>query len=540
MEASRDRTMRQILKSRTNQHALFSSTMTLVLGIMGSAVLVVSAAFSATGIICGFFLMSLVAIVNAYTSDLLIRQCQKTGTTDYDTLTYAVGGPIWRFISQVGIVVLLLGTLIGGIIQVGEGFGYGLDIVSSPPGWLVNGSGRMIMVFCTIAIVAPLCLPENLTSLDKAGVGGFVLVCFLTIWIMVQCCIRGFPAIPDGFPIAGFGPGTNGVVNSISSFGFAFYIQPIMLPMLIEMPNGKDGARILSWAVRFTILGAAFVTYGLMGFFSAAWFGQDTEGNILENNLGKKEVQAFLNISIALYIALSLPPVLFPTRQVLDAWLPGRKDRRPLLRKVFLITFILCIMLLVALLAPGNSGKTLIVTAATGVLIASYFVPVVNHYFLYFGWARCQRRYMEPDVFWAEPLFDSNESAGGFLGRPPPGTQKRVSVTPSQAHVSPGGVVPAHAPAYDDGSNHAYHDTASSMTELKGQGLGKGSLGKEAALEDGGLAGEPFGEPLSRMDYRVKYRSKILEWTFELFWPLCVLGVGLFASIAALTIINDA
>lgn len=27
-----------------------------------------------------------------------------------------------------------------------------------------------------------------------------------------------------------------------------------MLPMLIEMPNGRDGARILSWAVRFTIL----------------------------------------------------------------------------------------------------------------------------------------------------------------------------------------------------------------------------------------------------------------------------------------------
>ena len=27
-----------------------------------------------------------------------------------------------------------------------------------------------------------------------------------------------------------------------------------MLPMLIEMPNGRDGAKILSWAVRFTIL----------------------------------------------------------------------------------------------------------------------------------------------------------------------------------------------------------------------------------------------------------------------------------------------
>lgn len=38
----------------------------------------------------------------------------------------------------------------------------------------------------------------------------------------------------------------------------------------------------------------------------AAWFGQDTEDNILQNNLGKKEVQAFLNISIARALPLEL------------------------------------------------------------------------------------------------------------------------------------------------------------------------------------------------------------------------------------------
>lgn len=38
----------------------------------------------------GFFLLSLIAIVNAYTSDLLLRQCRITRTVDYDTLTYAV------------------------------------------------------------------------------------------------------------------------------------------------------------------------------------------------------------------------------------------------------------------------------------------------------------------------------------------------------------------------------------------------------------------------------------------------------------------
>jgi Transmembrane amino acid transporter protein len=55
-----------------------------------------AAAFAVTGIIAGVFLLVLIAIVNVYTSDMLIRQCRITGTVDYDTLTYAVGGPIWR------------------------------------------------------------------------------------------------------------------------------------------------------------------------------------------------------------------------------------------------------------------------------------------------------------------------------------------------------------------------------------------------------------------------------------------------------------
>ena len=41
-----------------------------------------------------------------------------------------------------------------------------------------------------------------------------------------------------------------------------------------------------------------------------------------------------------MYLAISLPPVVFPVRQVLDAWLPGRIDRHPFLRKAFLIFII--------------------------------------------------------------------------------------------------------------------------------------------------------------------------------------------------------
>jgi hypothetical protein len=42
----------------------------------------------------------------------------------------------------------------------------------------------------------------------------------------------------------------------------------------------------------------------------------------------------------AVYLAISLPPVVFPVRQVLDAWMPGPIDKYPFLRKAFLVFII--------------------------------------------------------------------------------------------------------------------------------------------------------------------------------------------------------
>jgi hypothetical protein len=39
--------------------------------------------------------------------------------------------------------------------------------------------------------------------------------------------------------------------------GFAFYLQPMLMPLLHEMPAGAVGVRILSIAVDVVVLGAA-------------------------------------------------------------------------------------------------------------------------------------------------------------------------------------------------------------------------------------------------------------------------------------------
>jgi len=65
-----------------------------------SAVLPVSSAFASTGIVAGFVIMVVVAAANAYTCDLLLWQAYKTGMHDYETLSYAVGGGIWKVCRQ--------------------------------------------------------------------------------------------------------------------------------------------------------------------------------------------------------------------------------------------------------------------------------------------------------------------------------------------------------------------------------------------------------------------------------------------------------
>jgi hypothetical protein len=59
----------------------------------------------------------------------------------------------------------------------------------------------------------------------------------------------------------------------------------------------------------------------------------------------------------AVYLALSLPPVEFPTRKTLDYWLPVALVRWPWLRHVMETGTILCISLLLALLFPSSSAK---------------------------------------------------------------------------------------------------------------------------------------------------------------------------------------
>lgn len=112
--------------------------------------------------------------------------------------------------------------------------------------------------------------------------------------------------------------------NAFALIGFSFYLHPLMMPMLAEMPPGPRGVRILGDSVTLVIMGIAFVTISALGAMGAAAFGDDTEGDIMMNQLlPGKLASLMLALIMLLYLASCIPPLVLSLRCYLDFILAG-------------------------------------------------------------------------------------------------------------------------------------------------------------------------------------------------------------------------
>lgn len=74
-----------------------------------------------------------------------------------------------------------------------------------------------------------------------------------------------------------------------------------------------------------------------------------------------------------------------PVRLILNNWLPGDKSHYPGVRAFCITTFNIGVCMAIAVLWSSGSADMIVVTAATGVFMASYVLPIGNHFLLYFG-----------------------------------------------------------------------------------------------------------------------------------------------------------
>eukprot|EP00884_Botryococcus_braunii_P011112 jgi/Botrbrau1/20000/Bobra.200_1s0008.1 len=371
--------------SESDARVFVSAVATLTLAILGSSTLPIPFAFSRLGLLLGIFTMALVAACNAVSSHVLLRAAGSFHHDSYEGVAEAAGGRTLKRVTQVSLGLLLFGTLVGDyaiLADVGPQAMTRLLAPALPPQWLVGYSGRGVMILLVLFVVFPLCLLRRIRSLEFVGMSGIFVVLGLMAVFVSEAVKAGMPAVRSGeFPIWGV-QWTSDLPEAFAVMGFAFYCQPMLMPLLHEMPRGQRGLKLMSSASTFTIMVVATVVYGVLGIFGAARFGLATEGNVLVNRWIGGRAEGVLDLFMVAYLAISAPIVQMSLRYTVDTLLVGEDAPYYWVRSVFETAAIVGSTLVVALFFPSYAEKIFAITGVIPVCLVSYILPVVIHLYI--------------------------------------------------------------------------------------------------------------------------------------------------------------
>ncbi|KAG2449180.1 hypothetical protein HYH02_005927 [Chlamydomonas schloesseri] len=348
-----------------------------------STVLPVPYAFSKTGIGLGALTMGLVAVANDITCCMMIRAAAHVGCSTYEQLSEWAGGKKARVFTQVSLILLLYGTLCGGLaflsdvarVMVQHGLGPG----RAPA--LLESDGRPVMVLTVLTVLLPLCLQRHIRQFEKAATGGVVVVVALCIIIVTRAVQLGFPAVASGELDVLAVKVDEHLPEAFAVLGFAFYMHPMLMPLLKEMPSGPAGTALTEKAVHITLFGVACGVYGTVGIFGAAIFGASTESNIMVNDLlpGHPTATLLLYASLLVYLCCGMVTTHYALRASLDLLVAGPDAPFTWTRRVAETCSILTAATTVALLFPTQAEKIFALTGCTAVCLVCYVIPVGIH-----------------------------------------------------------------------------------------------------------------------------------------------------------------
>ena len=250
----------------------------LLLAITGSAFTPLPCAFSLTGLATGAALLLVIGGANCYTTILMVRAAAALNVSGYEEVLRAAGGARALRWTQLALVVLLFGTLCGALSAVGETGVRALSELASEtdsPLAASLASTPAVVGGCAAGILFPLSLASLGESPLTSAIGVAVMASLVSYILYAAIAMPqvhrelGSGSIDDVSPFAI----AAALPEAASTFGYAFYIQPVALPLLRALPPGEAGATALADALKltFALTCAAYLCVGIGGY---AYFGR--------------------------------------------------------------------------------------------------------------------------------------------------------------------------------------------------------------------------------------------------------------------------
>ncbi|XP_073397387.1 sodium-coupled neutral amino acid transporter 5 [Dendrobates tinctorius] len=313
--------------------------------IMGSGILGLAFAMSNTGIILFVILLTLIAVMSAYSIQLLLKCSGVVGIRAYEQLGQRAFGPVGKILAALIITIHNVGAMSSYLYIIK----YELPLViqaflglTEPTGdWFLNGNYLIIIV--SIFIILPLALMKHLGYLGYTS--GFSLSCmvfFLGVVIykktVIPCPLNATHTVHNVY--------TNGYnateedcfpklftfnaqsVYSIPIIAFAFVCHPEVLPIYTELRRATT--KRMQNVANISIF-AMFVMYLMTALFGYLTFYGQVDSEMLHtyNKVDPLDKLVLcVRLAVLVAVTLTVPVVLFPIRRAIQQLLcPGQDFR---------------------------------------------------------------------------------------------------------------------------------------------------------------------------------------------------------------------
>ncbi|XP_068172289.1 sodium-coupled neutral amino acid transporter 3-like [Antennarius striatus] len=366
--------------------------------IMGSGILGLAYAMANTGVILFLILLTVVAVLSAYSIHLLLKSSGIVGIRAYEQLGYRAFGTPGKMAAGIAITLQNIGAMSSYLYIVKYEFPLVIQAflkVDKPAGeWFLNGNYLVVIV--SVAVILPLALMKQLGYLGYTS--GFSLSCMVFFLIAViykkfnvPCPFVEFTfnATASGLNVSATDPGgevdpacipklanlNTQTAYTIPILAFAFVCHPEVLPIYTELRNPTKKKMQHVANISITVM---YVMYFLAALFGYLTFYGEVEAELLHTYSRIDPYDTLIlcvRVAVLTAVTLTVPIVLFPVRRAIQQMMfPNKTFYWP--RHIAIAFILLTFINLLVIFAPNILGIFGIIGATSAPCLIFIFPAV--------------------------------------------------------------------------------------------------------------------------------------------------------------------
>ncbi|XP_076815866.1 uncharacterized protein LOC143461847 [Clavelina lepadiformis] len=278
----------------------------LVNSIIGVSVLAMPFCMKKCGLLLGLGLLIGMSWLTYISCNMLVQSAVYKKRRTYEYLAFYTIGPSGKFLVELSMIGLMLGTCVAFYVIIGD---LATQILSNFVGASAIQLRTYAIVFCALCVALPLGLMKNLSVLGFIGFFSLIFYCIFVCVMFANSLSSGLLTFDWIHKIELFKP--SGVFQCLPIFGLAYACQCQLFVVYDSLENVSIMRMENIVVTSLKIVTSVYCMVAILGYQS---FLDQVEGNVLKN-FSPNVMLELIKLGFAVSVVVGFPLMIFPCRQ---------------------------------------------------------------------------------------------------------------------------------------------------------------------------------------------------------------------------------